>query len=88
MLQDPPDLILSDVRMPDMDGWGLISALKRDECLQHIPVIMVTSEPTEGVRTLANYYGAAGYVKKPVNPQELQAAIVAARRIPKPAPTP
>jgi CheY-like chemotaxis protein len=79
MESDPPDLILSDVRMPGMDGWGLLHAVKQDERLRHIPVIMVTSEPTEGVRVLAEHGGAAGYVKKPVVLRELSAAIEAAR---------
>jgi threonine synthase len=41
--QDPPDLILLDLMMPELDGFGVIDALKRDQQLRDVPVIVVTA---------------------------------------------
>ncbi|MDX7951390.1 MHYT domain-containing protein [Lichenihabitans sp. Uapishka_5] len=58
-----PHAILLDVMMPGIDGWSVLSALKADPALDHIPVIMVTFVEQ---RALAASLGAADYVMKPV----------------------
>src|SRR5688500_9134151 len=64
VLRSPPDLIISDVNMPHMDGFEFIAALKADKSLPDIPVIFLTSldEGDHRGKTL----GAVGYVTKPV----------------------
>ncbi len=60
-----PDIILTDVEMPRMDGYELLAALKRNENLRSIPVIMVTSRSGEKHRRKAFDLGASEYLTKP-----------------------
>ncbi|WP_445240719.1 response regulator transcription factor [Microcoleus vaginatus] len=59
-----PDAIILDVMMPSMDGWAVLSALKADQDLVDIPVIMITflDDQNQGLEL-----GAAEYVRKPVD---------------------
>lgn len=70
-----PDLIISDVRMPDMRGDELLDCLKSNELFRNIPVVMLSSEDstTERIRLLNN--GAEDYIVKPFNPLELKVRI-------------
>lgn len=58
-----PRAILLDVMMPQMDGWSVLAALKKEPTLEHIPVVMVTFVNEPG---LSSYLGAADTVLKPV----------------------
>ena len=64
VLRDPPDLIISDVNMPHLDGFEFISALKADKTVPNIPVIFLTTEEEGEVR--GKGLGVVGYIKKPV----------------------
>ena len=61
---NPPDLVISDVNMPRMDGFQLLEQIKSDKSIAHIPVIMVTSleQREEQERGLA--LGADAYIVK------------------------
>jgi CheY-like chemotaxis protein/two-component sensor histidine kinase len=59
-----PDAITLDVMMPDMDGWSVLSALKSDDALADIPVVMITIVDNKN-RGFA--LGAAGYLTKPID---------------------
>ncbi|GLX83752.1 hypothetical protein tloyanaT_00040 [Thalassotalea loyana] len=65
--KSPPDLILLDIMMPEMDGYQTLETLKGDPVLADIPVIFVTAkaQPSDVARGLA--LGAADYVTKPIN---------------------
>jgi len=69
VLRGPPDLIISDVNMPHMDGFEFIAALKADKSLPSIPVIFLTSVEEGDQRGKA--LGAVGYVTKPVRADKL-----------------
>jgi diguanylate cyclase (GGDEF)-like protein len=73
--QPQPDLILLDIKMPGMDGYSVLSALKIDQATADIPVIFVTAltEAADEARGLA--LGVADYIAKPVNPDLLKARI-------------
>ena len=66
------DFVVSDINMPNMSGFDLLKAVKADERLQHIPVLMVTAEARKSDIILAAQIGAAGYIVKPFNKATLQ----------------
>jgi two-component system, chemotaxis family, chemotaxis protein CheY len=59
------DFVVSDINMPVMDGFELLKAIKADEALRHLPVLMVTAEARKEDIVLAAQSGAAGYIVKP-----------------------
>ena len=63
--KDLPNIILTDVEMPRMDGYELLSSLKRSEVLQSIPVVMITSRTSEKHRRKAFDLGVSEYLTKP-----------------------
>ena len=70
-----PDLILSDVMMPNLDGMALLELFKADELTNHIPVILLTAKGSEQSRLEGLSLKADAYLAKPFNPQELQLCI-------------
>jgi len=75
--QHQPDLIILDLDMPILDGWGVIEALKQVDQTKEIPIIVVTAHlmPHEREKVLAA--GGSGYVSKPFKVRELVAEIKA-----------
>jgi DNA-binding response OmpR family regulator len=66
-----PELVLMDIRMPEMDGLEACRRLKRDAAIAHIPVIMVSGNG--GIMDIENGFkaGADSYVVKPIMPDKL-----------------
>jgi two-component system, cell cycle response regulator DivK len=64
-----PDLILLDIQLPDMDGYAVAQALRKQEGQRETPIIVVTSYAMVGDREKALAAGATGYVEKPINPE-------------------
>jgi DNA-binding response OmpR family regulator len=69
--RNPPDLVLLDVSMPDMDGYAVASLLKADPKTAGIPIIMVTAHTGRGARVVGLHTGAEDYLTKPVDAPEL-----------------
>ncbi len=70
-----PDLVLADVMMPFLDGFGLLRELRADERLKAIPVILLSARAGEESRIEGLKAGAADYLVKPFSARELQARI-------------
>jgi two-component system chemotaxis response regulator CheY len=66
------DFVVSDINMPNMNGFDLLKAIKADEGLKHIPVLMVTAEARKEDIVLAAQAGAAGYIVKPFTKATLE----------------
>jgi len=66
------DFVVSDINMPIMDGFGLLAAIKADERLRHLPVLMVTAEARKEDIVKAAQSGAAGYIVKPFSKATLE----------------
>ncbi len=73
--QNPPDLILLDIRLPNMDGFEVCRVLKAEEITSHIPIIFITSMESETERVKGFEAGAEDYVVKPFYLEELLARI-------------
>lgn len=59
------DFVVSDINMPNMNGFDLLKAIKADDSLKHLPVLMVTAEARKEDIVLAAQMGASGYIVKP-----------------------
>lgn len=66
-----PDLILLDIMMPGIDGWETLTRLKREADLVDTPVIIFTAREHARGHQKSNDMGAAGYFRKPFEPDEL-----------------
>ena len=69
--EDPPDMILLDILMPDLDGYEVCRRLKADPASSHIPVIFLTSQTDAEDEELGLELGAVDYITRPINPRIL-----------------
>jgi two-component system chemotaxis response regulator CheY len=67
-----PNLVLTDINMPKMDGLQLLAALKASDDWRPIPVVMITTEGGETKVAEAVRLGAAGYVRKPFTADQIK----------------
>ena len=66
------DFVVSDLNMPNMNGFELLKAIKADDSIKHLPVLMVTAEARKEDIVLAAQSGAAGYIVKPFTKATLE----------------
>ncbi len=66
------DFIFSDINMPNMNGFELLSAIKKDDTLKHLPVLMVSADARKEDIVRAVQDSAAGYIVKPFTKATLQ----------------
>lgn len=79
--QTPPDLILLDVMLPDIDGYEVARRLKSDESIPFIPIILVTARDSTQDKVAGLDAGADDYLTKPINLPELEARVRSMLRI-------
>jgi two-component system, chemotaxis family, chemotaxis protein CheY len=66
------NFVVSDINMPNMNGFQLLAEIKKDEALKHLPVLMVTAEARKEDIVMAAQGGAAGYIVKPFTKATLE----------------
>jgi len=66
------DFVVSDINMPNMNGFELLNEIKKDDSLKHLPVLMVTAEARKEDIVRAAQDGAAGYIVKPFTKATLE----------------
>lgn len=79
--QNPPDLILLDVMLPDIDGYEISRRIKGNEELPFIPIILVTARDSTQDKVMGLDAGADDYLTKPINFPELEARVRSMLRI-------
>ena len=75
VLDHPPDLVLSDVMMPGLDGFGLLEALRENPETRSLPVILLSARAGEEARVEGLDAGASDYLVKPFTARELLARV-------------
>ncbi|HET9767382.1 MAG TPA: ATP-binding protein, partial [Thermoanaerobaculia bacterium] len=73
--QRPPDLVLTDVMMPGLDGFALLQALRGDSRTRHVPIVMLSARAGEEARVEGLGAGADEYLVKPFSARELVARV-------------
>jgi DNA-binding response OmpR family regulator len=68
---DPPDLIILDVMMPNLNGWQVAEQLRAEEATRDIPIILLSARAMENDVRKGTELGADSYVTKPFDPIEL-----------------
>ncbi|MGI9642403.1 MAG: response regulator [Acidimicrobiia bacterium] len=85
LLEMPPDILLLDIGLPDMDGWEVLAFVQAEPSLDGLPVIMLTGYSDAVDRERADMAGVSGYLVKPFRPADLRNAILDI--LPDPAPS-
>ncbi len=80
IVNDPPDLVLLDLNLPDLDGFSVCRELRETDSVRDIPLIMLTARIEERDRVLGLDLGADDYVSKPFSLRELKSRIAALLR--------
>jgi len=70
-LQSPPDVILSDVQMPRMDGWQFLRTVRGNPVIASVPIVFLTSLDGDAERLRGYQLGVDAYLPKPFQPDEL-----------------
>ena len=70
-----PDVIITDINMPRLDGFGFIEAVRRDPAHRATPILVLTTESDPVKKDRARGAGATGWIVKPFQPDKLVAAI-------------
>ena len=85
-LDHTPDVVVLDISMPVLDGFGLAAALRADERTRELPLIFVTAERDPQVRAKAFETGAYAFITKPLEPHIVTSFIrrLLAHAVPKP----
>ncbi len=71
-----PHLVISDLSMPNLDGWGMMRELNKDRSTMDIPVIALTAHAMSGDRERAIRAGFANYITKPLDPDKFLGQLV------------
>lgn len=70
-----PDVIITDINMPRMDGFGFIEAVRGSDRYRAIPILVLTTESVDDKKDRARRAGASGWIVKPFDPAKLVSAI-------------
>ncbi len=70
-----PDLVITDINMPRLDGFGVIEGVRSDPNFQSLPVLVLTTESGDDLKARARKAGATGWIVKPFDDARLVAVI-------------
>jgi DNA-binding response OmpR family regulator len=72
---DPPDLVLLDIGLPHLDGWGVLAGMRSDDRTRSVPVLVLTAHADAASRDKARTGGAQAFMTKPFRPNDLRSTI-------------
>ena len=72
---DAPDVIITDINMPRLDGFGFIEGVRQDARHRATPILVLTTESDSAKKNRAREAGATGWIVKPFNPEKLVEAV-------------
>ncbi len=70
-----PDLIVTDLNMPEMNGFEFLAALREIDATKRTPTLMLTTETSPDMKAKGKALGLTGWIPKPFNPTQLKSAI-------------
>ena len=70
-----PDLVITDVNMPEMDGLALVRAIRQLPAFRFTPVLVLTTESADDMKHSGRAAGATGWIVKPFDPDQLRAVV-------------
>lgn len=82
--ESPPDLVIMDVGLPEVDGFEITRQIKSDPATRHIPVVIVTVHIFEHDRAAAEEAGCDLFLEKPIEPRVLAVEVARVLGIPEP----
>jgi len=77
-----PDLIITDLNMPVMNGFEFLAELRKLPATKRTPVLMLTTETKDELKQQGKALGLTGWIVKPFNPAQLKSAITRVLRLP------
>lgn len=70
-----PDLIITDINMPKLDGYGFIEGVRNDAAYRATPILVLSTESSAEKKARARAAGATGWIVKPFDPEQLVATL-------------
>ncbi|KRB79483.1 Fis family transcriptional regulator [Sphingomonas sp. Root710] len=70
-----PDLMITDINMPNMDGYGLVETVRTQGPYSDMPILVLSTESSDEKMARAREAGADGWIVKPFNPAQLESAV-------------
>jgi CheY-like chemotaxis protein len=74
-IKNPPDLVIMDLSMPEVDGFQAVSALRSIKSSSQVPILAITAYPQSHWRDKADDVGCDGFLQKPFTPKDLSNAL-------------
>jgi PleD family two-component response regulator len=75
IFSDPPDILILDIMMPDMDGYKVCEQLKKHDSTKNLPIIILSAKTSVDDKLRAMNLGIDDYIVKPFDPRELKARL-------------
>ncbi|KPP83739.1 MAG: two-component system, chemotaxis family, response regulator CheY [Rhodobacteraceae bacterium HLUCCA08] len=69
--QVDPDVVITDINMPNLDGYGVIDELRRGPARTRVPILVLTTESSDALKARARDAGATGWIVKPFDDDSL-----------------
>jgi two-component system, chemotaxis family, chemotaxis protein CheY len=79
----PPDLVITDVNMPEMDGLSLVRALRMRARQRFTPILVLTTEHGDAMKQRGREAGATGWLVKPFDPEQLRRVVDRVLKVPR-----